>query len=147
MLELIAIPLPGEALMTYCGYLIYTQKMSWPISIIMATFGVIIGITISNFIGKILGIGFFEKHGHYIYMDKNRIDKIEKWFEKYGNKLLLVAYFIPGVRHVTGYFSGIIKYHIKSLQLVLTLELLFGQQLLFHLEKFLVLIGKSITVY
>ena len=32
---------------------------------------------------------------------------MSNWFENYGNKLLLIAYFIPGVRHFTGYFSGI----------------------------------------
>lgn len=107
MLELIAVPLPGEALMTYCGYVIYTGKMNWVISVIAAAIGTIIGITISFFIGKSLGIGFFEKYGHYIHMDKQRLDKISNWFQKYGNKLLIVAYFIPGVRHITGYFSGI----------------------------------------
>ena len=47
-------------------------------------------------------------------MDKNRLDKISIWFEKYGNKLLVVAYFIPGVRHVTGYFSGITDVSYKK---------------------------------
>ena len=114
MLELIAFPLPGEALMTYCGYVIYEGKMSLTISILIATFGVGIGITLSYFIGKILGRSFFERHGHYIHMDKNRLDKISIWFEKYGNKLLVVAYFIPGVRHVTGYFSGITDVSYKK---------------------------------
>lgn len=114
ILELIAFPLPGEALMTYCGYVIYEGKMSWAISILIATLGVGIGITLSYFIGKILGVAFFEKYGHYIHMDKNRLDKISVWFERYGNKVLIVAYFIPGVRHVTGYFSGITKVSYKK---------------------------------
>jgi membrane protein DedA with SNARE-associated domain len=114
ILELIAFPLPGEALMTYCGYVIYTNKMSWPISIIIATIGAITGITTSYFIGSILGIDFFERYGHYVHLDKRRIDKILKWSHSYGNKLLIVAYFIPGVRHVTGYFSGITKVSYKK---------------------------------
>lgn len=109
LLELIAFPLPGEALMTYCGYVIYTNKMSWPFSIVVAAVGTIAGITISYIIGRVLGTSFFEKHGHYIHLDKKRIDKISIWFQGYGNKLLLMAYFIPGVRHVTGYFSGMTK--------------------------------------
>jgi membrane-associated phospholipid phosphatase len=31
---------------------------------------------------------------------------VSHWFQKYGNKVLIIAYFIPGVRHITGYFSG-----------------------------------------
>jgi membrane protein DedA with SNARE-associated domain/membrane-associated phospholipid phosphatase len=114
LLELIAFPLPGEALMTYCGYVIYTNKMSWTISIIVAAIGAITGITISYFIGRVLGTSFFEKHGHYLHLDKKRIDKISIWFQAYGNKLLVMAYFIPGVRHVTGYFSGMTKIAYKK---------------------------------
>lgn len=114
LLELIAFPLPGEALMTYCGYVIYTNKMSWSISVIVATVGTITGITISYFIGKVLETSFFEKHGHYIHLDKKRIDQISIWFQGYGSKLLLMVYFIPGVRHVTGYFSGMTKISYKK---------------------------------
>lgn len=113
-LELIAFPLPGEALMTYCGYVIYMKKMNWPISIIVAAFGAAAGITLSYSIGKSLGFGFFEKYGHYIHMDRNKLDRISSWFEKYGNKLLIIAFFIPGVRHVTGYFLGITKVSYKK---------------------------------
>lgn len=114
LLELIAFPLPGEPLMTYCGYVIYTNKMSWPISIIVATVGTIAGITISYFIGKVLGTSFFEKHGHYIHLNKKRIDEISIWFQRYGGKLLFIAYFIPGIRHVTGYFFGMTKISYKK---------------------------------
>lgn len=114
MLELIALPLPGEALMTYCGYVIYMNKMSWPISIIVASVGSIAGITISYFIGRVLGVNFFEKHGHYVHLDKKRIDKISIWFQGYGSKLLIMAYFIPGIRHVTGYFSGMTRISYKK---------------------------------
>jgi len=114
MLELIAFPLPGEALMTYCGYVIYMGKMSWPISIIVAAVGAVTGITISYFVGKVLGESFFEKHGHYVHLDKKRIDKISIWFQSYGSKLLILAYFIPGIRHVTGYFSGITRVSYKK---------------------------------
>lgn len=113
-LELIALPLPGEVLMTYCGYLVYMKKMNLPMSILVAGFGAAAGITLSYFIGNTLGVGFFHKHGHYVHMDEKRLDKISTWFEKYGNKLLIIAYFIPGVRHVTGYFSGITKIPYKK---------------------------------
>lgn len=114
MVEMIAFPLPGEALMTYCGYVIYEGKMNLAISILIATIGVCIGITLSYFIGKTLGVTFFEKYGHYIHMDKNRLDKISIWFEKYGSKMLIIAYFIPGIRHVTGCFSGITEMPYKK---------------------------------
>jgi len=45
------------------------------------------------------------------------LDKASKWFERYGNGLLAAAFFIPRVRHVTGYFSGISKLPYKRFAL------------------------------
>jgi len=107
VLELIAFPLPGELMMTYCGFLVYESKMNWIISIIVATAGVISVITISYFVGSRLGENFFEKYGSYIHLGPAKIEKTSKWFKSSGKNLLILAYFIPGVRHITGYFSGI----------------------------------------
>ena len=112
-LELIAFPTPGETLMTYCGFLSSRGELSWGLSIFVASLGIITGITSSYFIGFYLGSPFFEKHGSRIHMGPKKMDKITKWFERYGNGLLIVAYFIPGVRHVTGYFAGITKIPYK----------------------------------
>lgn len=114
ILELIALPLPGETLMSYCGYLVYKGKLNWGISIIISAIGTIIGITISYFIGKTLGISFFHKYGNYIHMGPKKFKKVSNWFEAYGNKLLIISYFIPGVRHFTGYFSGITDISFKK---------------------------------
>ncbi len=112
-LELIALPTPGETLMTYCGFLVFEEKLNWITSIVIAASGVITGITISYIIGRSLGDTFFKKFGPYIHLGPDKLEKTSKWFKKYGNGLLIVAYFIPGVRHVTGYFSGATKIPFK----------------------------------
>lgn len=106
-LELIAFPLPGELLMLYCGFLVYEGKLSLPISILVAAVGTISGVTLSFFLGTRLGTGFFHKYGKYVHMGPDKIEKASKWFDSYGDRLLLITYFIPGVRHITGYVSGI----------------------------------------
>ena len=75
VLELIAFPLPGELMMTYCGFLVYESKMNWIISILVATAGAILGITISYFAGTKLGAGFFKKYGSYIHLGPDRLRK------------------------------------------------------------------------
>lgn len=114
MLELIAFPLPGEFLMIYCGFLVNQHKLNWLLSIIIASSGTIMGITISYFVGSKLGLTFFKHYGHYIHLGSDKLDKTSTWFNKYGNKLLLISYFIPGVRHITGYFSGITEITYKK---------------------------------
>ncbi|MBS4189490.1 VTT domain-containing protein [Bacillus sp. FJAT-49705] len=107
MLELIALPIPGEFLMGYAGVLVYQGKLSWLLSSVVAGLGSCTGMTISYLVGYKLGAPFFHKHGHRIHMGPDRLEKMSNWFEKYGNKLIVVAFYIPGVRHFTGYFSGI----------------------------------------
>jgi len=109
MLELIALPLPGETLMTYCGYVVHMDKLNFFICVFFATTGTIIGITFSYFIGRILEVSLVEKHGRYIHLNKKNFDKFAAWFNLYGAKLLIASYFIPGVRHITGYFAGMTK--------------------------------------
>ena len=106
-LELIALPLPGELMMTYTGFLVGQNHLNWFVSIIFAFIGTIAGMTLTYFVGRFLGETFFAKYGCYFHMGPKQLNKAKIWFEKYGNRLILVAYFIPGVRHATGYFSGI----------------------------------------
>ena len=114
VLELIALPLPGEFMMTYCGFLVYESKMNWIISIVVSTTGVILGITISYFVGTRLGMEFLKKRHARIHHGPERFERMSSGFELYGNKLLVLAYFIPGIRHLTGYFSGIIEMPYKK---------------------------------
>jgi membrane protein DedA with SNARE-associated domain len=108
-IELIALPTPGETLMTYCGFLVFMGKLNWGISIAVAASGVITGITISYIIGLKLGYPIFARYGYLINMRPEKLEKASSWFKRYGNGILVVAFFIPGIRHITGSFSGITK--------------------------------------
>lgn len=105
-LELLALPLPGEILMSYCGFIVFQGKLNLILCIIVSTLGVISGVTLSYFIGKKIGVKFFYKYGKYIHLGPEKLEKVDTWFDKYGNKLLIFTYFIPGVRHITGYTAG-----------------------------------------
>jgi membrane protein DedA with SNARE-associated domain len=117
MLEMIAFPLPGEVLMGYSGFLVYQGHLNWVLSIIIAGIGASIGMTLSYWIGSKLGTPFFMKHGHRFHMGPERMEKTSRWFSKHGNKLLIIAYFIPGIRHITGYFSGITRIPFRTFAL------------------------------
>src|SRR5690625_2415662 len=80
----------------------------------MAGVGSCSGMTVSYWIGYKLGTPFFQIYGHRIHLGPERIEKTSRWFKKYGNKLLIVAYFIPGIRHITGYFSGMTQISFRT---------------------------------
>ncbi|MNH98036.1 hypothetical protein D3C73_507490 [compost metagenome] len=61
-----------------------------------------------------MGPPFFKKYGRYLLLTEDRLNKITEWFGKYGNKIILVSYFIPGLRHFTGYVSGILHVRLRT---------------------------------
>ncbi|WP_433748526.1 VTT domain-containing protein [Falsibacillus pallidus] len=114
MLELIIIPIPNELLMTYAGFMVYQDKLNWILAILMAGTGGMIGVSVSYWIGSKLGAPFFYKYGRKVHLGPEKLDKMAAWNERYGKMLLIFAYFIPGVRHITSIFSGITKITFKT---------------------------------
>jgi membrane protein DedA with SNARE-associated domain len=106
-LELLAIPISGELLMSYAGYFVYQGKMNYILALLTVFLSGGAGITVTYWIGRWGGYKLIEKYGKYIHLGPKRYHKIAAWFERSGSKLLVFAYFIPGVRHFTGYVSGI----------------------------------------
>jgi membrane protein YqaA with SNARE-associated domain len=99
ILELLALPLPGEILMTYAGLMVYQGHLNWPLSILTAGLGASAGMTLSYWIGYKLGTPFIEKYGAKFHFGPDKVEKTSRWFERYGNKLLIIAFYIHGVRH------------------------------------------------
>ncbi|WEK53194.1 MAG: DedA family protein [Candidatus Cohnella colombiensis] len=114
LLEYVALPFPGETTMLYAGYLSYEGVIrAWP-AFVCAFAGTTIGMTITYFVGRTAGSPFLEKYGKWVFITPAKMEKTRHWFERYGKLLVFIGYFIPGVRHVTGYFSGIIGYSYRS---------------------------------
>ncbi|MFJ5563161.1 DedA family protein [Lysinibacillus xylanilyticus] len=108
-LELMALPISGEFLMSYAGFFVYKGEMNYFLAILTVFFSAGAGITLTYWIGKAGGYKLIEKYGKYVHLGPERYIKIAAWFERSGSKLLVFAYFIPGVRHFTGYVSGVSK--------------------------------------
>ncbi|WP_223282872.1 DedA family protein [Neobacillus kokaensis] len=93
--------------MSYAGYFVYQGKMNYLLALLTVFFSGGAGITITYWIGRAGGYKLIEKYGKYIHLGPEKYKKTAAWFERSGSKLLIFAYFIPGVRHFTGYISGI----------------------------------------
>ncbi|MDQ6598775.1 DedA family protein [Bacillus salipaludis] len=108
-LELMALPISGEFLMSYAGYFVYQGKMNYIMALLTVFLAGGAGITVTYWIGRAGGYKLIERYGKYIHLGPERYRKTAAWFERSGSRLLVIAYFIPGIRHFTGYISGISK--------------------------------------
>jgi membrane protein DedA with SNARE-associated domain len=104
---IIGLPIPDETMLTFSGYLVYTGHLSLPLTLATALAGSITGITISYYLGRVLGMQVIHRYGRYLHITEAHINKAHAWFERVGHWALTVGYFIPGVRHFTAYAAGI----------------------------------------
>jgi len=103
---IIAVPVPEETLMVIAGAIMEQGKLPIAGTIIAAYAGSICGITMSYMLGRTAGIYFIHKYGSWLGLTEQRLQIAHNWFEKYGKWTLLIGYFIPGVRHFTGFSAG-----------------------------------------
>lgn len=109
-LDAIALPIPpGNATLTYTGYLSYKGVLHASLAWILAYFGATSGMTITYWIGYRVGSPVIRTYGKWLFLKPRYLKKTRMSYLKYGNKLLLFAYFLPGLRQFIGYFVGIIR--------------------------------------
>lgn len=112
-LGILVAPIPDETVMVVSGLLIYKGKLAFITTVIAAFAGSICGITVSYLLGRLAGDYLIKRHGNWFGLTEERIQHIHNWFEKYGKWTLTFGYFVPGVRHFTGFVAGMaeLSYH------------------------------------
>jgi membrane protein DedA with SNARE-associated domain len=111
-LESMIAPIPSEAVMPFAGFLIENGTYSWTGVIFFSTLGSIIGSLISYYLGYWGGRPLVLKVGKYFLLDKSHLDSTEKYFTKRGEITILIARFIPVVRHLISIPAGLAKMNI-----------------------------------
>lgn len=110
--------MPDEILMTLVGYLSSIFVLQYIPSLMVCFVGTMTGMTVSYFIGKRVGKPLLERYGKWVFLTAGKMAKVEKWFHRYGPWTIVFGYFIPGVRHLTCYFSGITGMGYKKYLLI-----------------------------
>jgi len=105
-LGIIALPIPEETLMVISGVLMYNGYLRISPTILAAFAGSITGITVSYIVGKTAGHFFLYRYAPYFGVKEHHLQKAHDWFERFGTWALFIGYFIPGVRHFTGFIAG-----------------------------------------
>jgi membrane protein DedA with SNARE-associated domain len=102
----VGLPVPDEWLLTFSGYLVFKRTLFFIPTLGAAFFGSACGITVSYSLGRIFDTYVLVKYGWILHLTPERLARVHGWFERRGRWTLLLGYFIPGVRHLTGYIAG-----------------------------------------
>jgi undecaprenyl-diphosphatase len=109
--SILGLPVPVEFLLTFVGYLTSTCELNPFLAIMAATMGSITGITAAYLLGLFFQIKVLS-HLHR-HAGKHKLEKVFRWYQEHGGRLLAAAYFIPVVRHLSGYVAGLSKMNYR----------------------------------
>ncbi len=112
LIETIFPPIPSEAVFPLAGYLVLQNGLPFfhvfTVGItggLGATLGGYVIYLIALKLGRV-GLNRFAK---YVKIKESSITKAENWFEKYGDKSVILGRFIPGIRELVSIPAGILR--------------------------------------
>jgi membrane protein DedA with SNARE-associated domain len=108
-LGIVGLPVPDEWLLTFSGYLVFRGTLRFVPAFGAAFVGSVCGITLSYTLGRMFDTCVLVKYGSALHLSHEKMARVHSWFEKRGGWALLFGYFVPGVRHLTGYAAGASK--------------------------------------
>jgi membrane protein DedA with SNARE-associated domain len=106
MLGIVGIPVPDETLLIFVGYLSFKGTLRFEPAVASAFLGSACGISLSYALGRFVGLPVVMKFGYLFHLRPEHLAQAHQWVERWGKYSLLMAYFIPGYRHVAALAMG-----------------------------------------
>jgi len=122
-------PFPGDAVIFVGAFLAGTGKIYLPLVFIMTFLGSMSGALLLYALGK-RGIRKLFIFHTGIFFNDQQLKKIENWFVKYGEKVLLFSRFIVGVRSGIALAAGVGKVDLRKMIVYTSVSVLLWNGLL-----------------
>jgi membrane protein DedA with SNARE-associated domain len=132
-IESACIPLPSELIMPYAGAMSIPEVnaelarqygVSLPqFNLLLAAFagaiGCNLGSEVAYWVGAKGGRKAIEKYGRYVLMSKHELAIADRWFEKRGDIIILIARLLPVIRTFIAFPAGVArmnrtKFHVYT---------------------------------
>src|ERR1041385_7422575 len=106
MLENAGIPVPGETILLAAGFFAAQQHFTLPLVMLFSVVGAVTGDSFGYLAGRRLGRTFAERYGRYLFLTPPRLEASEQFFARHGNKTILIARFVAGLRVFAAFIAG-----------------------------------------
>jgi len=108
------VPFPLVTLVVLSGFYAHNGLLSYPYAVAVVAVAAITGHNLGYLMGRWLGRAFFERYGRYVGVTPGRLSKVENTFARYGNKVILVAPFVWGLRSSIAPVCGLAKMRFRT---------------------------------
>jgi membrane protein DedA with SNARE-associated domain len=104
-------PIPSELIMPLAGFTAATTgKLAIAPAIIAGVVGTVLGAFPWYYLGKVMGEnrikGWLGKHGKWIGISVEELEKTQRWFQKHGKKAVLFGRMVPVIRTLVSLPAG-----------------------------------------
>ena len=117
LLETIVPPIPTLAVFPTAGFLAYQQGI--PLlgvvpMIILGAIGATIGTSAIYLVALKLGRAVLLRYLRYVKISEKKLERVEIWFEKYGDKAVFLGRMVPVMREMISVPAGLLKMRIPK---------------------------------
>ncbi len=109
MVESTVVPVPSEIVLPFAGWLAADGKMSLPLVLVVNSAGALVGSGLSYWFGAAGGKRLLLRYGRFIFITPADIERTEAFFARRGRVTVLVARFVPVVRHIISIPAGVAR--------------------------------------
>lgn len=114
LLESTVIPVPSEFVVAPAAYHAATGNLNVWLVILSSTLGANVGASINYWAGYYLGRPVIykfanSKWGKMCLLNQAKVEKSEKYFDKYGKTATVTGRLLPGIRHLISIPAGLAK--------------------------------------
>lgn len=99
----IPLPIPGDFFIASVSALPQANYFLTVLTVVAST---MVGSTILFSISKNFGHKLLLKYGPKIKITKDKVDRVEGWFQKHGGRAIIIGRLIPGLRIITPIVAG-----------------------------------------
>lgn len=112
------IPIPSEVTMPFAGYLASTGVFDVILVILVGAFANLFGSILAYYLGfygeDLLIRNLVQKYGKFLLISIDEYEKSEKWFRKYGERIVFFSRVLPVVRTFISLPAGVAKMNFKK---------------------------------
>jgi membrane protein DedA with SNARE-associated domain len=106
VLESACIPVPSEAIMLFGGFLAGQGKTTLFAVIVAGVAGNLVGSWVAYWVGLKKGRDW-ALQWHWLHITPERLDKADRWFDRYGSWAVLIARMLPIIRTFISFPAGV----------------------------------------
>lgn len=117
-LESALIPIPSEVTMPFSGFLVSTGELNFWAVVAVGTLANLGGSLIAYYIGYLIEetilVKLINKYGKFVLISETEYRHAERWFQKYGDKIIFISRLLPGIRTVISLPAGAFRMNLKK---------------------------------